>query len=97
MIRRSIAKTWTFRIRKANGVAGTRVGELIQDKYPYNVSDPNADHVGVGNKTNFAQAVWNWQNLLTPEEKAKYNKRAARKRKMSGFNLYIREYRLGLT
>lgn len=97
MIRRSIGKTWTFRIRKGNGQAGTRVGELIQDKYAYTVPDPNADNVGIENKTNFAQAVWNWQNLLTPTEKAEYNRRAAIKRKMSGYNLYIREFRLGLT
>jgi hypothetical protein len=96
-IRRSIGKTWTFRLRKGNGQAGTRIGELVQDKYPYTVPDPNADHVGVGNKTNFAQAISNWQNVLTPAEKAEYNRRAAIKKKMSGYNLYIREYRLGLT
>ena len=96
MIRRSIAKTWTFRIRKGNGMYGTRVGELIQDKYPYTVSDPNADHVGVANKNNFALAISNWQSVLSPTLKAKYNRRAALKRVMSGYNLYIREFRLGL-
>ncbi len=96
-IRRSIAKTWTFRLRKGNGMAGTKVGELIQDKYPYTVSDPNADHCGVGNKTNFATAVLNWQTVLSAQQKTEYNRRANIKRVMAGYNLYIREFRLGLT
>lgn len=96
MIRGSIANTWTFRVRKANGQAGTRLGELIQDKYAYNVPDPNADNVGPGNKADFALAIWCWQELVTPTEKAEYNRRAAIKRVMSGYNLFIREFRLEL-
>ncbi len=96
MIQRSLAKTWTFRIRKGNGVAGTRPGEIIQDKYPYTVSDPNADHVGIANKNDFAAAVAAWQ-ALTGSVKAWWNSEAKRLRlTMSGYNLYIRRYRLGL-
>ena len=40
----------------------------------------------------FAQAVFAWQQL-TPEEKMVYNERAKGKR-MSGYNLFIREYLL---
>jgi hypothetical protein len=40
----------------------------------------------------FAQAVFAWQQL-TPEEKMFYNERAKGKR-MSGYNLFIREYLL---
>lgn len=92
MIQRSIAKTWTFRIRKGNGIAGTRVGELIQDKYPYfvpssiNNPESNADRVV------FASAVASWQ-ALTGTVKAWWNAEAKRLRlSMSGYNLYIRRY-----
>lgn len=94
MIQRSIAKTWTYRIRKGNGIAGTRVGEIIQDKYAYTVSDPNADHVGIVNKNDFADAVGAWQ-ALSLAAKAWWDSEAKRLRlHMAGYNLYIRKYRL---
>jgi len=41
-------------------------------------------------RSNFADAMSSWGGL-TPEEQAPYNKRA-RRLKMSGYNLYVREY-----
>lgn len=38
----------------------------------------------------FANAIAGWQ-VLTPEQKAVYNE-SAKNKKMSGYNLYIREY-----
>lgn len=94
-IRRSIGKTLTYRVRRGNGFYGSKLGEAIQDRFAYNVSDPNANHVGVANKNDFAAAVAAWQ-ALTPEVKAWWNKEVQRLRLwMSGYNLYIRRYRLG--
>ncbi len=96
MIRKSIAKTWTYRIRKGTGVAGTKVGELIQDKYPYFVPTSINNTQSAPDRIKFATAVLRWQTILTEELKAKYNRRAAIKRTMAGYNLYIREFILGL-
>jgi len=86
----------TFRVRHGNGYGGTKAGEIIQDQYNYTVSDPNADHVGNENKTDFAAAILAWQNLSI-ENKKKWNTRATNARlTMSGYNLFIREYRLNL-
>ena len=94
-IQRSIGKVWTYRIRRGNGFFDTKLGEIIQDRYAYNVSDPNADHVGVANKNDFAAAVAAWQ-AKSIEVKAWWDKEAIRLHLcMSGYNLYIRKYRLG--
>lgn len=84
----------TFRVIHGNGFAGSILGELIQHQYDYNVSDPNADHVGQVNKDDFAAAVAAWQALSAPDKKY-YNDRAVRLNlHMSGYNLYIKMYRL---
>jgi len=86
----------TFRVIHGNGKYGSRLGELIQHQYAYNVSDPNADHVGQVNKDDFAAAVAGWQ-ALTPEDKMRWNYRAQQANlHMSGYNLYIRKWRLKL-
>lgn len=86
----------TFRVRRGNGYYGTTEGELIQDQYNYNVSDPNADNCPDIDKLDFAAAVLSWQGL-DPSEKKLWNTAAqAKELHMSGYNLYIREYRLGL-
>ena len=86
----------TFRVRHGNGYAGSIAGELIQDQFDYNVSDPNADNIPVENKLDFAAAVLSWQ-LLSQDAKNVWNYRAKQlELKMSGYNYYISAYRLGL-
>jgi len=86
----------TFRVIHGNGFAGSKLGELIQHQYDYNVSDPNADHCGQANKDDFAAGVAAWK-ALSPTEKKVWNDTAVRLNlHMSGINLYIRKWRLGL-
>jgi hypothetical protein len=87
----------TFRVRRGNGYYATKIGELIQDQYDYNVADPNADHVGDDYKLAFAAAVAAWQ-ALTETEKQSWNYEAHRKRlNMSGYNYFLRDYLLHQT
>lgn len=86
----------TFRIRHGNGYYGTKLGELIQDQYPYYVIDPNADNVGQPNKDDFASAVAAWKSLSSPDKKYWDDEAVRLHLHMSGFNLYIRKWRLGL-
>jgi len=85
----------TFRVRRGNGYFGTKEGEPIQDQYDYNVSDPNADNCPEIDKLNFAAAVIAWQRL-SPLNKQAWNTAAQDKElHMSGYNYFIRKYRLG--
>lgn len=91
-IRRSICTTWTYRVRRGDGNFGTKVGELIQDKYPYfiprSIKNPEGQHA----RDVFTAAVAAWQ-LLSDEIKRALDREAQRLRlSMSGFNLYIRTY-----
>lgn len=95
LIRRDIGKDKIFRVRHGNGYYGSILGELIQDKFDYVVPDPNAENVGIVNKNDFAAAVAAWQ-ALPGSTKAWWDQEAKRLRLvMSGYNLYIRKYRLG--
>ena len=94
-IRRDIGKTLTYRVSRGNGFYGTKKGETIQLCYAYNVSDPNADHCGVANKNDFAAAVAAWQALSAETKKWWENEVKRLRLVMSGYNLYIRKYRLG--
>jgi len=85
-------KAITFRLRRGTGDWGTKKGERIQDQYPYFVPSSINNAQGAAARSAFATAVSNWQSVLTEDEKIEYNKRAAQKNDMSGYNLYIREY-----
>ena len=91
-VRKSIAKTVTFRIRYGNGYYGSVLGQRYQDKYDYFVpaSINNTESAYV--RTAFAQAVYNWKNVLTTAQKDEYNKKSKKGYRMSGYNLYIRDY-----
>ena len=91
-VRRSINNEVTYRVRTGNNNYGAPLGKPIQDKYPYTVSDPTASHCPDAAKSALATAVSNWKNVLTPEQKKAYNKRAGKKRFLSGYNLYVGEY-----
>ena len=97
LVEGQIEKTTSYRLRRGNGYAGSIKGKLYQDKYAYNVPDPNCDNTGIANKQDFAQAVLNWQTTLTDSQKKEYNRRASKRKGLSGYCLYISEYRLGLT
>lgn len=91
-VRKQLGKQVIFRVRRGNGYAGSVAGIAYQDKYKYvvpsSINNPQSDSV----RALYATAVSNWKNVLTDEQKAIYNKRATKGLKMSGYNLYIREY-----
>jgi len=82
----------TYRVRRGNGYFGSKANERYQDQYPYFIPSSINNIQGAPARVALATAVSNWQNVLTEEEKIEYNKRAARGLRMSGYNLYIREY-----
>ena len=86
------AQALIFRVRRGNGYFGSKLGDVYQDKYKYFAPWPNGNPAAATARTALATAVSNWKNVLTAEQKADYNKRATRGLKMSGYNLYIREY-----
>jgi hypothetical protein len=91
-IRGSIGDRVTFRGRRGNGYFGALLGRFYQDKYKYFIPSSINNPEGAAARAAFATAVSNWKNTLTNEEKADYNKRAMQRGKLSGYNLYIREY-----
>lgn len=92
LVRRDIGQTYIFRVRRGNGHFGSNLGELYQDKYAYFVPTSITNAEGQTARDAFAQAVSNWQNVLSPSQKVEYNLRADRLNSLSGYNLYIREY-----
>ena len=94
-IRRDIGKVWTYRVNRGNGFYGTKLGEMIQLRYPYNVSDPICDHTGIANKNDFADAVTIWHTFPDVTKKWWDDEVKRLHLCMSGFNLYISRYRLG--
>lgn len=91
-IRRQIAKQYIYRVRPGNGYYGTELGRQYQDRMTYFVPSSINNSQGASARTALTQAVYNWKNILTPEQKAEYNKRANKKRFLSGYNLYVGEY-----
>lgn len=92
--RKQIGKASIFRVRHGNGFYGAILGHKYQDKYIYVVPGNVNNIEGQPARDALTQAVYNWKNTLTPQEKAEYNSRAAKGLHMSGYNLYIREYML---
>jgi len=90
-LRGSTADCVTFRRRRGNGYYGSVLGHIYQDKYKYNVSDPNADNCGAAAKTCFANAVAAWQ-ILSDAEKKVWQTLGNRGRRLPGYNLFISDY-----
>jgi hypothetical protein len=95
-VRRSIQKLWTYRVRRGNGFFGSNVGERYQDKYSYFVPTSITNTQSETYRVLYREAVSNWKSNLTEEEKREYNVRVQKGMHMSGYNLYIKEYILGL-
>jgi hypothetical protein len=91
-IRKQFAKTWIFQVCPGNGYFGTVLGRLYQKKYAYFVPSTINNPQGQAARDALAVAVSNWKTVLTPTEKNEYNERAAHGERMSGYNLYVKEY-----
>ena len=91
-IRKQLGKEIIFRVRRGNGVGGSVYGKLYQDKYKYFVPSSINNAEGQPARNALIAAVSNWKNVLTTEQKEEYNQRATESMRMSGYNLYVREY-----
>jgi hypothetical protein len=80
-----------YRCRRGNGQHGSEKGVFYQDQYAYFVPSSITNSEGEPARSAFAQAVYNWRNVLSESTKIAYYARAARKH-ISGYNLYIGEY-----
>jgi len=99
-IRRSINKKGTgnggavtFRVRRGNGHYGSVAGKIYQDKYNYPDVTGLENNAPAGAKTCFAAGVAAWQVLSGPAKKI-WNDLAGHGYKMSGYNLFLRNYML---
>jgi len=85
-----------FRVRRWYKKWDPTSHEIIQDQYPYFVPSSINNIQGAAARSALATAVHNWQGTgpdpLTETQKIEYNKRATKGLRMSGYNLYIREY-----
>lgn len=91
-IHKQYNKEWIFQVSPGNGYFGTIIGHHYQKKYAYVVPSSINNPQGQAARDALAAAVSNWKTVLTPTEKNEYNDRAAHVGKMSGYNLYIKEY-----
>ena len=92
-LRKSIAKTTTYRVRTGNGKAGSVLGKKYQDTFPYTVvSDPKTVPQQA-NRGKFAAAM-TAAKLLTPAERQPYIDRAKKQGSINWHNIFISEYML---
>jgi len=92
LIRGSINKDRTFRVRPGNGYLPGDTNDVYQDQYAYFVPASINNPEGAAARTAYTAAVVNWQGFSESVKKV-YNARAmARGNKMSGYNLYLGEY-----
>jgi len=95
-VRKQLAKSIIFRVRRGNGHAGSTAGRRYQDKYKYFVPSSINNVESDPYRTNWKTAIDYWQNILSTAEKAEYNRRAKKGLRMSGYNLFIREAMRGV-
>lgn len=62
-----------------------------QEQYPYVPASNPRTPAQQARRWIFAHAVHGWRTLTTPQ-RTLYNQRANRRGRLTGFNLYIREY-----
>lgn len=95
-VRKQLAKSIIFRIRRGNGYAGSTAGRRYQDKFKYFVPSSINNAEGEPSRTNFKTAIDYWHNILSADEKQAYHKRSTKGLHMSGYNLFIREAMRGI-
>lgn len=91
-VRKSIGKKIIFRCRRGNGFIGSIKGKFYQDKYKYFVPQSINNPEGQAARDALRQAVYNWKNVLTAEQKAAYNKKGAARGNLQGYSVYVGEY-----
>ena len=95
-VRKQINHELIFRVRTGDNFYGTPLGRPIQDKYNYFVPSSINNVQSEPQRRQWAAAVDKWKFDLTDIEKDEYNIRAHRNKRMSGYNLFMREAMKGL-
>ena len=90
-VRKQFGHQFIFRVRMGNGSYGSIDGHRYQDKFTYVVPGNINNPEGEPSRANFRAAVDYWKNVLTAEQKRKYNVRAYRFKGLSGYCLFIKE------
>jgi len=83
----------TFRVRRGNGYYGSVADKIYQDKYNYPDVTGLENNAPDAAKTCFSNGVHAWQ-ALSDLAKEKWNNLAGHGYKMSGYNLFLRDYML---
>ncbi len=94
-VRRSIAGTTTYRVRRGNGYYGSVLGEKYQDKFGLVIPSSINNVESAAYRTLLSNAVAYWKNTLSESEKKEYNRQASHGLQMSGYNLFVRKVILG--
>ena len=90
VVRKSIGKTLTYRVRRGKGFYNAIAGETYQDRYTYfapsSITNPESEPY----RAQWKAAVSKWQTGLTAAERKSYNVKATHGLQMSGYNLFMR-------
>lgn len=95
-IRGSIANSRTFRFRRGNGYYNALLGTQYQDQYDYFVPTSINNTQSEPYRRQWIAAVHKWRYNLTMTQKERYNKRAHKGLRISGYNLFMQEALKGL-
>jgi len=90
-VRKQLAQTTIFRIRRGNGVYGAVLGRRYQDQYAYVVPSSINNTEGQPARNTLTAAVAAWQ-ALTEAQKDLWRSKERRIKGTSGYALFIRQY-----
>ena len=91
-VRKQLAHTYIYRVRRGNGAYGSNASIRYQDRYGYVVPSSINNPEGADARLALAQAVLNWQTALSAMEKAEWNRKAMQKGKTTGYAMYVGSY-----
>lgn len=91
-VRKQLAQTYIFRVRRGNGFYGSDPNIRYQDRYVYVVPGSISNPQGASSRAAMTQAVINWQTTVSDAEKAEWRLKAVRKQKTTGYALYVGDY-----
>lgn len=95
-IRGTIGGDMTYRVRRGNGYYGSELGHIYQDMFTTVIPSSITNVESESYRVLLTEAVAYWKNTLSAEQKKEYNRRASHGLQMSGYNLFIRDYILGI-
>ena len=91
-IRGQIGHDRIFRVRHGNGHYDSILGALYQDQYAYVVPSSTNNPEGQSARNALSAGIIAWQALTAAAKKALDKKASIRGLRMSGYNLFMRDY-----